>query len=224
MAYSVSGTTGSSPRTRGTADRPWLAETLCRFIPAHAGNSADCKAGPQEAAVHPRARGEQPPCAASSARLAGSSPRTRGTAVGRQCRALRSRFIPAHAGNRPWRQRGRLGTAVHPRARGEQDIGLTPKEAKSGSSPRTRGTGESECRLMAITRFIPAHAGNSTGATARFARSAVHPRARGEQCLLVSPAQYHSGSSPRTRGTGRPQPSTDQRHRFIPAHAGNSSS
>ena len=74
---------GSSPRMRGTASVGFSRSAFMRFIPAHAGNSAQARARTRDGPVHPRACGEQadtpPP---------GPPP---------------IRFIPAHAGNRPIR-------------------------------------------------------------------------------------------------------------------------
>ena len=82
-------------------------------------------------------------------------------------------------------------------------------------------------------RFIPAHAGNRTvypvpfdylavrrRRSARQPRS-VHPRARGEQLTSAATNRRDSGSSPRTRGTGRHGDRLAGYFRFIPAHAGN---
>ena len=73
-------------------------------------------------------------------------------------------------------------------------------------------------------RFIPAHAGNSSSAPAHAGTRAVHPRARGEQLTDVRAQHHLAGSSPRTRGTGPGSEIHRLRVRFIPAHAGNSSS
>ena len=113
-------TDGSSPRTRGTVSDPDCCDGYWRFIPAHAGNSAPPIHSMVTQPVHPRARGEQ--CAGNEQGRStrGSSPRTRGTGafIG-QLRQV-GRFIPAHAGNsRPCTRRA-SGSAVHPRARGEQ--------------------------------------------------------------------------------------------------------
>ena len=93
------GVVGSSPRTRGTALATALESGDGRFIPAHAGNRYRRAFAASASTVHPRARGEQLCAQASSCASAGSSPRTRGTAVQAHHHHQCARFIPAHAGN-----------------------------------------------------------------------------------------------------------------------------
>ena len=72
-------------------------------------------------------------------------------------------------------------------------------------------------------RFIPAHAGNSGHTAAQRPLASVHPRACGELKDSQFGRYVSSGSSPRMRGT-RCIPIRGRLHiRFIPAHAGNSS-
>ncbi len=110
---------GSSPRTRGTRYSFLIAPVFCRFIPAYAGNTANCPVSPVQITVHPRVRGEhistQTPVTLSS----GSSPRTRGTRKTRLLAHLIIRFIPAYAGNTRLSSRSSVFWSVHPRVRGE---------------------------------------------------------------------------------------------------------
>ena len=71
---------GSSPRMRGTGSSLALCLSLCRFIPAHAGNRGKELRFYVEWPVHP--------------------PRMRGTVYTAHAAILYTRFIPAHAGNR----------------------------------------------------------------------------------------------------------------------------
>ena len=180
---------------------------------------------PREArqpAVHPRARGEQAGSGLQGSWIDGSSPRTRGTAVGSEGARPGRRFIPAHAGNSPIVSACHCSLPVHPRARGEQGLRPSASRTSSGSSPRTRGTGcEALCRA-ALRRFIPAHAGNRRAAARIWSATTVHPRARGEQPAPQLAAVTQAGSSPRTRGTVEAEAGELERVRFIPAHAGNS--
>ena len=115
---------GSSPRTRGTGHRAPARKTAGRFIPAHAGNRETVAMSVNSAVVHPRARGEQAQRGGVHALAVGSSPRTRGTGRGCAGQVRRSRFIPAHAGNRKSDLYRPTPGAVHPRARGEQSTAL----------------------------------------------------------------------------------------------------
>ena len=114
---------GSSPRGRGTLSRPRRGLIYCRFIPARAGNAVFwCGVWPF-LTVHPRAGGERIRVESRIRRIAGSSPRGRGTRARRSgFRALR-RFIPARAGNAV-AVKVRVGPRpVHPRAGGERRRG-----------------------------------------------------------------------------------------------------
>ena len=212
---------GSSPRTRGTAPGLDVGLALLRFIPAHAGNSQSRCAGVPGSSVHPRARGEQGRNPQVRCRARGSSPRTRGTGKSVTLGPPGRRFIPAHAGNSRTRRSRRPNRPVHPRARGEQRAALPQDPCHSGSSPRTRGTATWRCLTSGSRRFIPAHAGNSSGGARAVSRPAVHPRARGEQPQACQIGGACFGSSPRTRGTDPPPPRRTSGRRFIPAHAGN---
>ena len=215
---------GSSPRTRGTGRHQPHRHRLRRFIPPHAGNRQGAAARRSFRTVHPRARGEQSKTTRRRPSLAGSSPRKRGTGPVRCGRLHRPRFIPAHAGNRSPDCRCWPLVSVHPRARGEQHIQRADLLALVGSSPRTRGTVGFQDSGLLQRRFIPAHAGNRAFRAERRSISSVHPRARGEQRRCGRSLSSTCGSSPRTRGTGRRTGAAWPRQRFIPAHAGNSSS
>ena len=119
-ALAESGTTGSSPRMRGTLRPSRSGAANIRFIPAHAGNTGQCAAPYDSATVHPRACGEH---AASG--HAGKRP---------------NRFIPAHAGNTSITPGIRRGAPVHPRACGEHGGKHAIANKGHGSSPRMRGT------------------------------------------------------------------------------------
>ena len=152
---------GSSPRMRGTVAPPAPTPARCRFIPAHAGNRS-LRFGPRRAMpVHPRACGEQRRFQSPARPKIGSSPRMRGTGAATVSRAIRYRFIPAHAGNRM------------------RSTGLP--RSSTGSSPRMRGTAQSRAIREGLGRFIPAHAGNRPTRTPTISNSSVHPRACGEQ-------------------------------------------
>ncbi len=132
------------------------------------------------------------------------------------------RFIPAHAGNSIAHVVPDTAPKVHPRACGEQVVKGNSTQLNSGSSPRMRGTVPPIFALHNIPRFIPAHAGNSSGQGRPHPRRAVHPRACGEQRQTGKPISPQAGSSPRMRGTDRRGYWCDPQAGFIPAHAGNS--
>ena len=90
-----------------------------------------------------------------------------------------------------------------------------------GSSPRVWGTGHARDAAAAQHRFIPARVGNSPRRCARHARSPVHPRACGEQCLVPGDHTRDGGSSPRVWGTEPELGAGGAQDRFIPARVGN---
>ena len=168
---------GSSPRVRGTRSPREGSQMGGRFIPACAGNSASVIDVRARMAVHPRVCGEL---------LIQFEPR----------------FIPACAGNSGacrWRM---FLLTVHPRVCGELAMSRSRVLARTGSSPRVRGTPQASAWRHGHWRFIPACAGNSRRGLER-----VHESA---------------GSSPRVRGTRPKPPKMGELRRFIPACAGNS--
>ena len=131
------------------------------------------------------------------------------------------RFIPAHAGNTAPPMAAKSCEPVHPRARGKH-LGWTCNLVQMhGSSPRTRETPMSAPPICRRSRFIPAHAGNTTPHSRAQVLFSVHPRARGKHLRRNRANDFFSGSSPRTRETPMHQKCAARQSRFIPAHAGN---
>ena len=192
---------GSSPRMRGT-QIPLFAEIrLCRFIPAHAGNTTDQ--------------------AVTAALERGSSPRMRGTPPVQEAAPQQLRFIPAHAGNTAPARPVRARNPVHPRACGEHTKARLISGPQRGSSPRMRGTQHPGGYRRRRQRFIPAHEGNTLEAQRPPRQMPVHPRACGEHAVGWCALMNATGSSPRMRGTQLEQIAGFRGARFIPAHAGN---
>ncbi|CAB1368093.1 protein of unknown function [Denitratisoma oestradiolicum] len=75
---------------------------------------------------------------------------------------MQMRFIPAHAGNTACRSQERAPVSVHPRACGEHNAGVSGAPILIGSSPRMRGTLSLLNSAHRPSRFIPAHAGNTS--------------------------------------------------------------
>ena len=111
------------------------------------------------------------------------------------------RFIPAGAGNTPGSGPRWIQWPVHPRWRGEHHGVVAQLYGVGGSSPLARGTLLAHQRADPVGRFIPAGAGNTTGALpANVAEAGSSPLARGTRSLLQVDADLS---------------------RFIPAGAGN---
>ncbi|MCP1633762.1 hypothetical protein J2T35_002212 [Kerstersia gyiorum] len=192
---------GSSPHARGTHLVFFLFSSKGRFIPACAGNTSRSRSCLRLCTVHPRMRGEHVLAQVRSGARYGSSPHARGTQRLRQRQRIRSRFIPACAGNTM--------------------LAVMIRSAPYGSSPHARGTPGHYLDSVLTRRFIPACAGNTLSDRARFMPSSVHPRMRGEH-QRMSPGQGRvAGSSPHARGTQAMIISFRHKGRFIPACAGN---
>ena len=177
----------------------------------------------------------------------GSSPRVRGTLAAGRTRFPSWRFIPACAGNTPWRPASITPppVRVHPRVCGEHSRFFDPGLGWDGSSPRVRGTLFAKTGFARYRRFIPACAGNTRRKIYPKSVCSVHPRVCGEHTTLcrecsvpptVHPrvcgehrpvavvARCGNGSSPRVRGTRKQHADEPQLRRFIPACAGNTRS
>ena len=192
---------GSSPQARGTLYCSPHVPTVCRFIPAGAGNTGQATEGPRQFAVHPRRRGEHSRTAATHVEDVGSSPQARGTLTVRAYDAIYGRFIPAGAGNTFRRSAAVAPSSVHPRRRGEH---------------RHAGAG-----YLRRVRFIPAGAGNTNVQDGVRVDVTVHPRRRGEHFRPGRGNVRHVGSSPQARGTRAGYNVRWLLDRFIPAGAGN---
>ena len=134
------------------------------------------------------------------------------------------RFTPAHAGNTHVNAEEAGSLEVHPRSRGEYLLTLHQTDPEPGSSPLTRGIRGPKPENVEKARFIPAHAGNTTGSSNGPRRTQVHPRSRGEYSSFWQVGAPRGGSSPLTRGILWITDGWRTNDRFIPAHAGNTPS
>ena len=215
-------TSGSSPRTWGTAVDPVYFDKDWRIIPTHVGNSSLSSLLRRSSSDHPHARGEQWARSVPQLQVFGSSPRTWGTAYRANQDARFVRIIPTHVGNSVPFTHPASRYSDHPHARGEQGPPLVIPAHILGSSPRTWGTGYITTQEQEPGRIIPTHVGNSAPGKSGCAVRPDHPHARGEQesCALTTCRVF--GSSPRTWGTAGVQDDIEGRVRIIPTHVGNS--
>ena len=89
-----------------------------------------------------------------------------------------------------------------------------------GSSPRMRGKPMSKTCCASAIGLIPAHAGKTPNGWLMCDGQRAHPRACGENFLIVSKNILPAGSSPRMRGKLYPGGAAYSRTGLIPAHAG----
>ena len=212
---------GSAPHARGTHARSLRGARHFRFSPACAGNTALFAARSTSRSVQPRMRGEHNVPIRMPVLSYGSAPHARGTPGDACSIGLSDRFSPACAGNTQCAKRDFAPTTVQPRMRGEHLQRFKDDKQPGGSAPHARGTPLIAGRTVAIERFSPACAGNTSGTPRPGSSATVQPRMRGEHIGVENPRLHKLGSAPHARGTPphsrRPIPV----RRFSPACAGN---
>ena len=165
---------------RGTPNLIAWCAVCAGIIPAHAGNTYATIHAWLSYGDHPRACGEHLEPSPVQNRIAGSSPRMRGTLTVKHGGYFSEGIIPAHAGNTDRKAAPRRSDWDHPRACGEHPNLDLESAWLAGSSPRMRGTQVADDEIVLRLGIIPAHAGN-TRRSASCRRSARdHPRACGE--------------------------------------------
>ena len=90
-----------------------------------------------------------------------------------------------------------------------------------GSPPLTRGILSNSFFEFELSRFTPAHAGNTKTIPFYADPTGVHPRSRGEYIKRTSKCNAGIGSPPLTRGIPADATLKSFDGRFTPAHAGN---
>ncbi len=150
---------GSSPLTRGFAQKKVDDINAQGFIPAYAGVCRERRRVSAVVAVHPRLRGGLVRTGSRSCQAAGSSPLTRGFDCSRGGGVMSQRFIPAYAGVCYAALPLVRSAAVHPRLRGGLLTELRQRPLNLGSSPLTRGFGKRINEPKYPHGFIPAYAG-----------------------------------------------------------------
>ena len=194
---------GSSPRVRGRRISVIHARSLCRLIPAGAGQTpARATTGPA-CRAHPRGCGADTSMVIEAIKGFGSSPRVRGRRRRPITNLQRKGLIPAGAGqtlNAPGKN---LPTKAHPRGCGADYPDPLAFILDYGSSPRVRGRRLNIVRVHERPRLIPAGAG---------------------QTVEVDPGPLRvTGSSPRVRGRHDSCASGRGQGGLIPAGAGQTS-
>ena len=150
---------------------------------------------------HPRGCGEHRFPIWSSAMIAGSSPRMRGTPSAWPAAGQAPGIIPADAGNT-------VAQFIH----FMRDV---------GSSPRMRGTLTVTMPRQSTNGIIPADAGNTPSKRLSAVSAPDHPRGCGEHPYRSPRRSLMRGSSPRMRGTLHDVRGRLDLERIIPADAGN---
>ena len=211
---------GLSPRLRGNRPVPRHAPRPHRSIPAPAGEPASRLKRFCEVSVYPRACGGTVGVHRPHPEVVGLSPRLRGNRPLASNASVKSRSIPAPAGE-PLAFTARTQKSwVYPRAcGGTASRGVLAVYAK-GLSPRLRGNHLDRGSVVEIAGSIPAPAGEPSERRGAAGRRRVYPRACGGTTLTRSTASPMMGLSPRLRGNQCQLHHLKGRIRSIPAPAG----
>ena len=176
----LSVSTGSSPRMRGTQVFCDDLSTRLGIIPAYAGNTLKCATMYTWVRDHPRVCGEHAHRNDNGTNDMGSSPRMRGTHPDIFVCADTKGIIPAYAGNTEPPTASQPLNRDHPRVCGEHPSINGVHPLSGGSSPRMRGTLTSGCDVSIRIGIIPAYAGNTARCSRMSLGSRDHPRVCGE--------------------------------------------
>ena len=211
---------GSSPRGRGKLLLRCRQRATLRLIPARAGKTPPRARLGRLSWAHPRAGGENFRRVGDAGLRPGSSPRGRGKRRKNQFSLPSPGLIPARAG----KTRGLFAWLyrrwAHPRAGGENLLNCTARLLGGGSSPRGRGKRLETEYVAGPRRLIPARAGKTRWRAWSRDSGGAHPRAGGENAVLIDDTSTFGGSSPRGRGKPSPTVASSGHVRLIPARAG----
>ncbi len=150
--------------------------------------------------VHPHARGENKRLGFRARMIDGSPPRSWGKCAPTGIVTTTPRFTPTLVGKMSCAAKHSHHMAVHPHARGENDIQAIGSFKGCGSPPRSWGKSVTPQRTGVPQRFTPTLVGKISESTRSRCADSVHPHARGENVgYWVSPRR-NCGSPPRSWG------------------------
>ena len=170
---------GPSPRARGSLDESGNHLWASGSIPAGAGEPRMRLFGSVVSRVHPRGRGGAARWSAAAHASRGPSPRARGSPADEARARDLAGSIPAGAGEPGGRAGGSRLARVHPRGRGGAACDQRAREARTGPSPRARGSPAEWMDARLLWGSIPAGAGEPELVRPADKPLRVHPRGRG---------------------------------------------
>ena len=129
-------------------------------------------------------------------------------------------IIPAHAGLTLCLGGNLYLSGDHPRACGAHRCLNRSPSPLAGSSPRMRGSLQSDKGVVQNSGIIPAHAGLTSPMRILVIAGGDHPRACGAHGCASKISMRPAGSSPRMRGSHIVEDLVVPRVGIIPAHAG----
>ncbi len=136
----VSHVTGSSLQAQGTHLETPTVHQNKRFIPAGAGNTLSLSDNDVQKPVHPCRRREHQMLRTGQIHMTGSSLQAQGTRESAKLAGLKSRFIPAGAGNTSGFTSPNSELTVHPCRRREHSDQAKAAYKVAGSSLQAQGT------------------------------------------------------------------------------------
>ncbi|KXS37980.1 MAG: hypothetical protein AWU55_1920 [Halomonadaceae bacterium T82-2] len=218
--FSVSRTTGLSPRLRGSVSALLAFCVTGRVIPAPAGiGVASCTPG-RWSPGYPRACGDRGTGAVQPRQQPGLSPRLRGSVAYRYQLLAGRRVIPAPAGIGSMSPSSSWNVSGYPRACGDREAPTARKGGGGGLSPRLRGSGLAGQLPHGASRVIPAPAGIGRRVSVSRRCRAGYPRACGDRINSLELLRSMCGLSPRLRGSVAGAQELVRKDRVIPAPAG----
>ena len=169
---------------------------------------------------HPRIRGTNSSRTSSPLMILGSSPHTRDKFYRMPPHNLRTRIIPAYAGQISGVVCHSPGEQDHPRIRGTNQLPFRSRLKRPGSSPHTRDKSLLWSAIREGSRIIPAYAGQMLKSLRISSGLEDHPRIRGTNGNKIKKFIEKEGSSPHTRDKSLLWSAIREGSRIIPAYAG----
>ena len=169
---------------------------------------------------HPRIRGTNSSRTSSPLMILGSSPHTRDKFYRMPPHNLRTRIIPAYAGQISGVVCHSPGEQDHPRIRGTNQLPFRSRLKRPGSSPHTRDKSLLWSAIREGSRIIPAYAGQIFFFHSASPPFEDHPRIRGTNGNKIKKFIEKEGSSPHTRDKFVSIVGSSLTRRIIPAYAG----
>src|SRR5579884_547293 len=170
--------------------------------------------------VHPHARGDDTTHPARASVASGSPPRPWGRSPQVLAPLRGDRFTPTPVGTMAMAPAGHAAAAVHPHARGDDDVGGQTLRVLDGSPPRPWGRCRPLPELLRRLRFTPTPVGTMSAPPPRARPRSVHPHARGDDRYRASRTRSDAGSPPRPWGRSPPHRAPAGRARFTPTPVG----
>ena len=211
---------GLSPRMRGNHSGGQSSRSCLRSIPAYAGEPLLEGMEGRARWVYPRVCGGTDTGRIYAGHGNGLSPRMRGNRTGAGKGGIGRGSIPAYAGEPRDLFLPLPLEPVYPRVCGGTYPSIWGTGAPLGLSPRMRGNRSRDDVGRAVSRSIPAYAGEPSRPVSMSIWTGVYPRVCGGTACRPPEQPVSAGLSPRMRGNQVWRLDEDQHDRSIPAYAG----